>query len=190
MAILPYTLNRNKMTNEFQVYVGTYHKYNCGSLHGAWIDLFDHDIYSYCDTIKELHKDEHDPEYMVQDTSVSSKIFNILIDKLGVDNRLFDVLEYIIDNNLDLSNDDDLVKLHNDSCDHYNLDNYIYSMDDLEEVINMMNPYDAFNEGIHSNICWSDNYYAYDGYGHIKTISSIKSVIDEYIIADYLIDQI
>lgn len=51
-----------------RLYVGTYHKYNCGSLKGKWVDLADFDsqddFYSYC---KELHSDERDPEYMFQD---------------------------------------------------------------------------------------------------------------------------
>lgn len=50
------------------VYVGTYHKYNCGSIAGAWLKLADYeskaDFYRAC---KELHKDEEDAEYMFQD---------------------------------------------------------------------------------------------------------------------------
>lgn len=51
-----------------KVYCGTYHKYNCGSLAGEWIDLTDftdkEDFLAYC---AELHKDEPDPEFMFQD---------------------------------------------------------------------------------------------------------------------------
>lgn len=51
-----------------RVYVGTYHKYNCGSLNGAWLDL---DSYSDWDEFHEacleLHSDEEDPELMFQD---------------------------------------------------------------------------------------------------------------------------
>jgi len=51
-----------------KVYCGTYHKYNCGSLAGEWIDLTDftdkEDFLAYC---AELHKDEEDPEFMYQD---------------------------------------------------------------------------------------------------------------------------
>lgn len=50
------------------VYVGTYHKYNCGSLAGKWLDLTDFDdktdFYTAC---KALHAGEDDPEYMFQD---------------------------------------------------------------------------------------------------------------------------
>ena len=50
------------------VYVGTYHKYNCGSIAGAWIDITEYDnsedFYQKC---RELHADEVDPELMFQD---------------------------------------------------------------------------------------------------------------------------
>ena len=50
------------------VYCGTYAKYNNGSIAGAWVDLEDFtnedDLYDY---LRELHKDEEDPEFMFQD---------------------------------------------------------------------------------------------------------------------------
>ncbi|WP_313685159.1 antirestriction protein ArdA [Pantoea sp.] len=50
------------------VYVGTYHKYNCGSIYGKWLDLTDFDgeddFYEAC---RELHDEEPDPEFMFQD---------------------------------------------------------------------------------------------------------------------------
>lgn len=50
------------------VYVGTYHKYNCGSIFGKWFDLteFDgrEDFYEAC---QALHADEWDAEFMFQD---------------------------------------------------------------------------------------------------------------------------
>ena len=54
--------------SEARVYVGTYGKYNNGSLFGAWLDLSDYlnkeDFYEAC---RELHKDEEDAEFMFQD---------------------------------------------------------------------------------------------------------------------------
>jgi antirestriction protein len=50
------------------IYVGTYQKYNNGSIGGAWVDLTkfsnEDEFLDYC---KELHKDEEDPELMYQD---------------------------------------------------------------------------------------------------------------------------
>ena len=51
-----------------RIYVGTYAKYNDGSIDGKWIDLTKYDTYEeFVDACRELHKDEKDPEFMVQD---------------------------------------------------------------------------------------------------------------------------
>ena len=50
------------------MYVGTYRKYNEGSLFGAWIDLAKCSDYDeFIDVCKILHQDEEDPEFMYQD---------------------------------------------------------------------------------------------------------------------------
>ena len=55
-------------THTPRIYCGTYHKYNSGSLQGAWVDLDNftslEELYQH---LKDLHKDEEDPEYMFQD---------------------------------------------------------------------------------------------------------------------------
>jgi antirestriction protein len=51
-----------------KVYVGTYQKYNNGSIEGAWLDLEDYaDHDEFIEACMELHKDEEDPELMFQD---------------------------------------------------------------------------------------------------------------------------
>ncbi len=51
-----------------RVYVGTYAKYNDGSIAGKWLDLDDYsDHETFIAACQELHKDEHDPELMFQD---------------------------------------------------------------------------------------------------------------------------
>ena len=50
------------------VYVGTYHKYNCGSIFGMWLDLTTFADYDeFCAVCRFLHRDEDDPELMCQD---------------------------------------------------------------------------------------------------------------------------
>lgn len=49
------------------VYVGTFAKYNSGSLKGAWIKLEGHTAQSFAEACLELHSDESDPELMFQD---------------------------------------------------------------------------------------------------------------------------
>ena len=53
---------------EMRVYVGTYAKYNNGSIYGAWLALTDYaDRDEFIEVCLELHKDETDPELMFQD---------------------------------------------------------------------------------------------------------------------------
>jgi hypothetical protein len=54
--------------SEARVYVGTYAKYNNGSLSGAWLDLSDYsDKEEFYEACRELHGDDEDAEYMFQD---------------------------------------------------------------------------------------------------------------------------
>jgi len=55
-------------TTTARIYVGTYAKYNDGSIAGAWLDLQDYDdVEEFYTACADLHKDEEDPEYMFQD---------------------------------------------------------------------------------------------------------------------------
>lgn len=50
------------------IYCGSYHKYNNGSLFGAWLDLQMFDSYDeFIEVCHKLHADEEDPELMFQD---------------------------------------------------------------------------------------------------------------------------
>ena len=52
-----------------RVYVGTYNAYNNGSLRGGWLDLADYPKYSdFLAACRKLHKNERDPEFMIQDS--------------------------------------------------------------------------------------------------------------------------
>lgn len=56
------------MNDNPSVYVGTYAKYNSGSINGAWVDLSEFNNYDeFIDHCKKLHEDEDDPELMFQD---------------------------------------------------------------------------------------------------------------------------
>jgi len=50
------------------VYVGTYHKYNCGSIYGKWFDLTDFEgPEDFREACQAFHADEWDAEFMYQD---------------------------------------------------------------------------------------------------------------------------
>lgn len=60
--------------SEAAIYVGTYAKYNAGSLFGKWFNLSDFaDKDEFMEACKELHKDEEDPEFMFQDRETYPK---------------------------------------------------------------------------------------------------------------------
>jgi len=51
-----------------RLYVGTYAKYNSGSIFGKWLDLEDYsDKEAFLEACAKLHSDEEDPEFMFQD---------------------------------------------------------------------------------------------------------------------------
>ena len=51
-----------------RIYVGTYAKYNNGSIKGAWLSVEDYtDRDDFIEACAKLHSDEDDPEFMFQD---------------------------------------------------------------------------------------------------------------------------
>ena len=50
--------------SEARIYVGTYAKYNNGSLQGEWVELSDfYDLDGFMERCSEIHEDEEEPEY-------------------------------------------------------------------------------------------------------------------------------
>lgn len=86
------------MTN-LRIYVGTYYKYNEGSLYGKWLDLANYSsIEEVYGVMRELHKDEHDPEFMFQDWECS-KVFEHLglIGESYLSPKIYEVMQAIKD---------------------------------------------------------------------------------------------
>ncbi len=83
------------ITSEARVYVGTYAKYNGGSIFGQWLTLSDYaDKEEFYTTCRELHNDEEDPEFMFQDFE---NIPNGLIGECWISDSIFEVLEALGD---------------------------------------------------------------------------------------------
>jgi len=112
-------------SNHPAVYVGTYGKYNSGSLDGAWVDLttFDNrdDCIDWCRNV--LHGDEDDPELMFQDYenfpstyydegSLSDELWDY-IDALEDHDK--EIVDAVLENNHSLSSLDDCIVYPN--CD-------------------------------------------------------------------------
>lgn len=117
------------MRKNSRVYVGTYEKYNNGSLFGEWVDLTQFsnidEFYKY---IRRLHKDEPDPEFMFQDwenipsvfiseSYISPAIWDLMNSGVDMD-IIFALAEY-------LQNEDDLIKIieNGDFTVYYDVNN-------------------------------------------------------------------
>lgn len=81
--------------DEIQIYVGTYKKYNDGSLFGKWLKLADYSsIAELYEAMRELHKDEHDPEFMFQDYEMPALFEQLnLISEGYISSNIYSVLE-------------------------------------------------------------------------------------------------
>ncbi len=61
-------MKTHTMNTEARIYVGTYAKYNSGSIQGEWLTASDYtDKEDFLKACAELHSDEADPELMFQD---------------------------------------------------------------------------------------------------------------------------
>jgi len=79
--------------SNFRIYVGTYEKYNNGSIAGAWVDIEDMTEQEFAEAIEELHSDEEDPEYMFQDYEVP-EAFQNLVSEHGIDDEFWHIKDW------------------------------------------------------------------------------------------------
>ena len=77
------------------IYVGTYNKYNNGSIYGRWLDLSNFsDMEELQAEMQELHKDEQDPEFMFQDYECPDFFQKLnLISECHISENIFEVIE-------------------------------------------------------------------------------------------------
>ena len=118
------------------VYVGTYKKYNEGSLFGMWIDLEKcSDAEEFFEVCRELHKDETDPELMFQDyQGFPEELYH----ESMTEEDIAKILEYVA-----LSDDDK--EMLEAFCECYGGD--ASDIDDIESVrARCMGCYDSFRD--------------------------------------------
>ena len=119
-----YNLHRSECDGNPSVYVGTYAKYNEGSLFGMWVDLTTfHDYDDYTEFCEAIHADEKDPEIMLQDYECFSRD---LYNESGIDEDDFnkivglaeaveaygeDMVNEILSNRPDIASKEDIDEL-------------------------------------------------------------------------------
>ena len=92
----------NNILDGVKIYVGTYAKYNNGSIFGKWLTLGEYsDLSEFYDACMELHKDEDDPEFMFQDFEAPD-LFKNSIWEGGIDEDIFEIAEAMEDKDIDM----------------------------------------------------------------------------------------
>jgi antirestriction protein len=85
---------------ETKVYVGTYAKYNNGSMAGEWLTLSNYvDAEDFLIACQELHQDEHDPEFMFQD--IDGEHFGMITES-SIDDNLWELINTLDDNEAEI----------------------------------------------------------------------------------------
>lgn len=87
------------------VYVGTYAKYNNGDISGEWVDLSDYsDSEELLARFAEIHDDESDPEYMIQDKEGESCILSMIGESMSDEEweKILEKISEIEDSHLDI----------------------------------------------------------------------------------------
>ena len=120
----------NNCLQHFQIYVGTYAKYNSGSIQGAWIQLSNYSSYDeLLQAMRELHQDEDDPEFMFQDYECSEFfIKQKLISECHLSTDIYHIAEQI-----DISYYDfEIIEAYADCMGYYhtNIDELLESLSD------------------------------------------------------------
>ncbi|OZA05772.1 MAG: hypothetical protein B7X95_05285 [Methylophilaceae bacterium 17-44-8] len=154
-----------------QVYVGTYAKYNNGSIKGAWLDLTDYSDYeTFLEACSELHSDEIEPEFMFQDYEGFPKEF---YSESSIDLRVFEYIDLddndreIVDAFLDCFGDcaGDLFEASQDAYigEHDSDSDFAYEMVqscyNLEEPLASYFDYDKFARDLMVDHLSSNNRY-------------------------------
>lgn len=90
-------------------------------------------------------------------------------------------------------NDRDIISLHNAYCDKTSIDKRIYLMDDFDEVMNGVEPWEVARSCFYGrHFCPVDDYFFFNGYGNIESINYIlhdeRTLIYLSDIAQYIID--
>ena len=116
-----------KNLTDMSVYVGTYCKYNEGSLFGKWLNLSDYSDYDeLLAAMRELHKDEEDPEFMIQDWEISPLFQSLgLVSESHISSEIYEVWVRLQESGYDL----EIIEAYADCCGSFN------SIDEILEQV-------------------------------------------------------
>ena len=148
---------------ELRVYVGTFGKYNRGSLAGKWLNIKDYkNVDEFDKACRQLHSNEYDPEFMFQDWEY---IPNKFIGGGWIDPKQFELIHHPNMEHIDINTLFDFL----DDVDFTNLETY--------EIIGKFEEcyrgyWDSFREFAYEEFgkcphgCHCENYIDWDKYAH------------------------
>lgn len=84
----------------------------------------------------------------------------------------------------------DMVQVHNEWCDKAGyMDNWIYSMDEFDEILSGMTPWEVARAAYYSGkFCPANDYFWFNGYGNLESDDFPLGQVWADDIADYCID--
>jgi antirestriction protein len=158
-----------------KLYVGTYAKYNNGSIAGKWLDLNDYaDNDEFIEACCELHKDEEDPELMFQDCDYEHDWEKSLYTECGSYEDYYEVRDALDRSNLDEEVFDAYINATSnevtaeavEECEEQYCGQYDDPTDFAEEMISECYDMRDIPEIIRYHIDWSGVWrdMSYDGY--------------------------
>lgn len=170
------------LLEETKIYVGTYKKYNEGSIFGEWLNLSDYnDLEEFYNACKELHKDEHDPEFMFQDYETPD-LLKEYISESHIDENIFQIAECL--NVLENYSSAEWMQLHNECNEH----DQIFDFDEGFFNTFFSSPYEAARAVQFGDINWNHQYIKFDGYGNLDSYEDPRDCIDEKELTKYYLD--
>ena len=63
--------------------------------------------------------------------------------------------------------------------DNNYMDDYIYSFDEIDDVLSGMQPFEIIRMAYFGSISWNDDYFRFNGYGNIETVNDY-TIKNEY----------
>lgn len=169
--------------NTYQVYVGTYKKYNEGSIDGEWLDLTHYsDLEEFYEACRKLHEDENDPEYMFQDTDVPNELIGY-INESSIDEKIFKTIKVFEEM------EENAVILWEEYCDENSIDDRIYNFDEhFFETFFADKPVEAARAASFGNLNWGHDYIYFNGYGNLESTDDSEHFVDKTVLLQWLVD--
>lgn len=104
---------------------------------------------------------------------------------MTIEERIIDAIENLSNN--------EAVSLWNEYCNESNhMDDYIYGMNEFDEIMGDMKPWDVVRACFYGNFCPADNYFWFNGYANLESSDfpskDSKSPIYAKEIAKWIVD--